>query len=63
MCPEILKCTILMIAVDNGGSKCMYGSQGRWEIFQSPSQFRCKPKTAFKKQSLKSTNINIKISN
>lgn len=52
-----------MIAVDNGGSKCMYGSQGRWEIFQSPSQFRCKPKTAFKKQSLKSTNINIKISN
>lgn len=52
MCTEILKCTILMIAVDNGGSECMCDSQGRWEISESPSQFHCKPKTALKKKSL-----------
>ena len=50
MCTEILKCTILMIAVDNGGSECMCDSQGRWEISESPSQFHCKPKTALKKK-------------
>lgn len=50
MCTEILKCTILMIDMDNGGSECMCGSQDRWEISESPFQFCCKPKTALKKR-------------
>ena len=42
-----------MIAVDNGGSECTWGSQGRWEISESPSQFCCKPKTSVNTKILK----------